>query len=103
MELKIGILIPFVGTTLGSATVFLMKNKINSKIQKLFLGFAAGVMIAASVWSLIIPSIEMAEETRKIPWITASTGFLFGILFLLGLDNLISCLRLENENRKNKK
>ena len=57
-----GLLIPFLGTTLGSATVFLMKNKLNKKVEKILLGFAAGVMIAASVWSLLIPSIDMAQE-----------------------------------------
>ena len=62
----VGLLIPFLGTTLGSAMVFLMKDKINPKVQKLLLGFASGVMIAASIWSLITPSIEMAEEQGKI-------------------------------------
>lgn len=65
MELALGLAIPFIGTTLGSAMVFLMKNKINAKLEKLLLGFASGVMIAASVWSLLIPSIDMAEEARK--------------------------------------
>ena len=59
--LALGLLIPFAGTTLGEAMVFLMKNKINEKLEKLLLGFASGVMIAASVWSLLIPSIEMAK------------------------------------------
>ena len=85
----VGLLIPFLGTTLGSAMVFLMKDKINPKVQKLLLGFASGVMIAASIWSLITPSIEMAEEQGKISWIPASIGFLLGITFLLVLDSLI--------------
>ena len=93
----VGLLIPFLGTTLGSAMVFLMKNKMNTKVQKLLLGFASGVMIAASIWSLITPSIEMAEEQGKISWIPASIGFLLGITFLLVLDSLIPHLHLNSK------
>ena len=78
----LGILIPFLGTTLGSAMVFLMKNKMSKKVEKILLGFASGVMIAASVWSLIIPSINMAEEQGQVAWIPAAVGFLLGIIFL---------------------
>ena len=66
MEIIIGILIPFLGTVLGSAMVFLMGDKINKKVEKIILGFAAGVMIAASIWSLLIPGIEMAQEQGKV-------------------------------------
>ena len=97
MKLLIGLLIPFLGTTLGSATVFLMKNKINKKVEKLLLGFASGVMMAASIWSLIIPSINMAEEQGKIAWVPAAIGFLLGIVFLLVLDSLIPHLHLNND------
>ena len=97
MELQLGLLIPFLGTTLGSAMVFLMKNKINTKVEKLLLGFASGVMIAASVWSLIIPSIEMAEDQGIISWLPASIGFLFGILFLLILDSILPHLHLNSD------
>ncbi|MBP3708145.1 MAG: ZIP family metal transporter [Clostridia bacterium] len=97
MNVFTGLLIPFLGTTLGSAMVFLMKNKMNNKIEKLLLGFASGVMIAASVWSLIIPSIDMAEEQGKAAWIPASIGFLLGIVFLLVLDSLIPHLHLKSE------
>lgn len=100
MQLTLGLLIPFLGTTLGAAMVFLMKNKINKKIEKILLGFAAGIMIAASVWSLIMPSIEMAEEQGKIAWIPASVGFLLGILFLLSLDHLIPHLNFHGENQE---
>jgi len=93
----IGIMIPFVGTTLGSGMVFLLKDKIDPKVEKALLGFASGVMIAASVWSLLIPAIEMTEEQGKIAWIPAAAGFLLGIAFLLGLDNLIPHLHLDNE------
>ena len=97
MKLLIGLLIPFLGTTLGSATVFLMKNKINKKVEKLLLGFASGVMMAASIWSLIIPSINMTEEQGKIAWVPAAIGFLSGIVFLLVLDSLIPHLHLNND------
>lgn len=97
MQLFLGLLIPFLGTTLGASMVFLMKNKMNMKIEKLLLGFASGVMIAASVWSLLIPSIEMAEEQGKVAWIPAAIGFLFGIVFLLVLDSIIPHLHLESD------
>lgn len=89
MKVLIGILILFIGTTLGAFMVYFMKNQMSKKLQNVLLGFASGVMIAASIWSLIIPSIEMAEENNIIPWIPASVGFLIGILFLLLLDKLI--------------
>ena len=97
MEITLGLLIPFLGTVLGSAMVFLMKDKINSKVQKLLLGFASGVMIAASIWSLITPSIEMAEEQGIVSWIPAAIGFLFGIIFLLVLDSIIPHLHLNSK------
>lgn len=93
----VGLLIPFLGTTLGAAMVFLMKNQINKKIEKLLLGFAAGVMIAASIWSLIIPAIDMAEEQGEISWVPAAIGFMLGIVFLLILDSLIPHLHLKND------
>ena len=96
-NIAIGLLIPFLGTTLGSAMVFLMKNKMNTKVQKLLLGFASGVMIAASIWSLITPSIEMSEEQGIVSWIPAAIGFLFGIIFLLVLDSIIPHLHLNSK------
>ncbi len=93
----IGIMIPFVGTTLGSGMVFLLKDKINPKVEKALLGFASGVMIAASVWSLLIPAINMSEQQGKIAWIPAAAGFLLGMAFLLGLDHLIPHLHLDND------
>ena len=96
-NIAIGLLIPFLGTTLGSAMVFFMKDKMNKKIQKLLLGFASGVMIAASIWSLIIPAIDMAEEQGKIAWIPAAIGFLLGIVFLLVLDSIIPHLHLDSK------
>ena len=97
MQLLLGLMIPFLGTTLGSGLVFLMKDKLNKKVEKLLLGFASGVMIAASIWSLIIPSIEMAENQGIIPWIPAAIGFLLGIVFLLTLDSIIPHLHLGSE------
>ena len=97
MELVSGLLIPFAGTTLGAAMVFLMRNKMNKKVEKLLLGFVSGVMIAASIWSLILPAIEMSEEQGKIAWLPATIGFMFGIIFLLILDSVIPHLHLHNE------
>lgn len=86
----IGILLPLLGTMLGSAFVFFMKKEIPDRLQKTLLGFASGVMVAASVWSLLIPSIDMAGE-KILP---AAIGFLAGILFLLLLDELTPHLHL---------
>lgn len=97
MNLVIGLLIPFLGTTLGSAMVFIMKDKMNLKVEKVLLGFASGIMIAASVWSLIIPSIDMAKSQGTIAWMPAAVGFLLGIIFLLILDSLIPHLHLESD------
>lgn len=91
------LLIPFLGTSLGSAMVFFTKNKINEKFQKFLLGFASGVMIAASVWSLIIPSVEMSTKQNVIEWLPAAVGFLLGIGFLLLLDSVIPHLHLNSD------
>lgn len=96
MEVFWGIAIPFLGTTLGAAMVFFMKNKINNKVEKTLLGFASGVMVAASVWSLLMPSIEMAGEQKIISWVPATIGLILGILFLLVLDSIIPHLHLKS-------
>ena len=88
LDVILGILLPFAGTTLGAAMVFFMRKEMNEKLQKGLLGFASGVMIAASVWSLLIPAIEMAEEGGQIAWIPAAAGVLLGIGFLLLLDTV---------------
>ena len=98
MDLFIGLLIPFLGTLLGSACVFFMRNKMNDKLEKILLGFASGVMIAASVWSLLIPSIEMAEEKSIPSWLPASVGFMIGIIFLLVLDHIIPHLHVNEKS-----
>ncbi|MDR0917267.1 MAG: ZIP family metal transporter [Oscillospiraceae bacterium] len=90
----IGILLPFAGTTLGAAMVLVLRREIGNRLQKLLLGFASGVMIAASVWSLLLPSIEQAEARGGIAWLPASVGFLLGIGFLLLLDSVIPHLHL---------
>ena len=82
----IGILIPFVGTSLGAFTVFFLKNKINKRIENLLLGFSAGVMLAASLFSLLIPSIEQAHSYGKLEFIPAAVGFLLGMAFLIIVD-----------------
>lgn len=94
VKLSIGVFIPFLGTMLGAATALFMKRAMHVRLQKLLLGFAAGVMIAASVWSLLIPAIAMAEAAGKAAWVPAATGFLAGIGFLLALDMLIPHLHL---------
>lgn len=88
--------VPLLGTSLGAAMVFLMRKEMNRFLEKALLGFAAGVMIAASVWSLLIPSIDMAREQGAISWIPATVGFLLGIAFLLLIDTITPHLHLES-------
>ncbi len=91
------LVIPFLGTVLGSAMVFLMKGGMHAKLEKLLLGFASGVMIAASVWSLLIPSLEQSAEMGKLSWLPAAAGFLLGMGFLLLLDSLVPHLHIDSE------
>jgi ZIP family zinc transporter len=98
MYVIVGLLIPFLGTLLGAAMVFLLKDDIPPRLQKLLLGFASGVMIAASVWSLLMPAIEMAEEQGRVAtWIPAAGGFLAGMAFLLLLDSFIPHLHINSD------
>ena len=92
-----GIMIPFLGTSLGAGCVFFMKKNFNEKIQKSLTGFAAGVMVAASIWSLLIPAMEQASKMGKWAFIPAVAGFWIGILFLLFLDHMIPHLHLDSE------
>ncbi|MGL6201891.1 MAG: ZIP family metal transporter [Lachnospiraceae bacterium] len=94
MDILWGLLIPFAGTTLGAACVFLLKDQLKQNVQKALLGFASGVMVAASVWSLLIPAMEMSEDMGRLSFIPASVGFLLGVLFLLILDKVIPHLHL---------
>lgn len=89
MEIFYGILIPFLGTSLGAACVFFMKKALSDKVQRSLTGFAAGVMVAASVWSLLIPAIQQADSLGNWAFVPAVAGFWIGVLFLLGLDHLI--------------
>lgn len=94
-EIIFGLIIPFLGTTVGASLVFLLKDKLNDKVQKILLGFASGVMIAASIWSLITPAIDMSSHLA-FPWLPAAVGFLLGIAFLLVLDTVIPHLHLNS-------
>ena len=84
-----GILIPFLGTSLGAACVFFMKHDMSERLSRILTGFAAGVMVAASIWSLLIPAMEQSEEMAKFAFVPAVAGFWGGILFLLLLDHII--------------
>ena len=84
-----GILIPFLGTSLGAACVFFMKHDMSERLSRILTGFAAGVMVAASIWSLLIPAMEQSEEMGRFAFVPAVAGFWGGILFLLLLDHII--------------
>ena len=89
-----GILIPFVGTTLGAACVFFMRKTLSKLLQRALAGFAAGIMVAASIWSLLIPAIKQSENMGTLSFVPAVVGFWIGILFLLALDHLIPHLHV---------
>lgn len=92
----LGILIPFFGTSLGSACVLFMKNKLNPILQRALTGFAAGVMVAASIWSLLIPAMEQADSMGQWAFMPAAVGFWTGILFLLLLDRTIPHMHMNS-------
>ena len=98
-----GILIPFLGTTLGAACVFFMKKSLGDLIQRSLAGFAAGVMVAASIWSLLIPAIEQSENMGKLSFLPAFLGFWIGVLFLLALDHLIPHLHIGSDQTEGPK
>lgn len=97
MEVFKGIMIPFVGTVLGSACVFFMKGSMNRSLQRALTGFAAGVMVAASVWSLLIPAMNHAEHMGKLAFVPALIGLLGGFAFLLLLDKLVPHMHLDEK------
>ena len=103
MEVLFGILIPFIGTTLGSACVFFMKRSLGDLVQRSLAGFAAGVMVAASIWSLLIPAIEQSEGMGKLSFLPAFIGFWVGVLFLLLLDRLIPHLHIGSDKAEGPK
>lgn len=92
-----GLMIPFIGTTAGAACVLFMRNELKPLIQKILLGFAAGVMVAASVWSLLIPAMEMSEHMKKFAFVPAAVGFLLGIGFLLFLDRALPHMHIGSD------
>lgn len=92
-----GLMIPFIGTTAGAACVFFLRGQIRPSVQKALLGFASGVMVAASVWSLLIPAMDMSESMGKFAFFPAAAGLLLGVGFLLGMDRLIPHLHLGSE------
>ena len=94
MILLIGLLIPLLGTMIGAAFVFLMKDEMSLRLQKTLLGFASGVMVAASVWSLLIPSMDMVSDTGRWSVVPAAVGFLLGMGFLLLIDELTPHLHI---------
>ena len=103
METFLGIMIPFLGTTLGAVCVFFMKRSLGDLVQRALAGFAAGVMVAASVWSLLIPAIEQSEDMGKLSFLPAFIGFWSGVLFLLLLDRLIPHLHVGSEQAEGPK
>ena len=103
METFLGILIPFLGTTLGSACVFFMKKSLSDLVRRSLAGFAAGVMVAASIWSLLIPAIEQSESMGKLSFLPAFIGFWGGVLFLLLLDRLIPHLHVGSKQAEGPK
>ncbi len=92
-----GLMIPFAGTALGSACVFFMKKELGRNMQRVLTGFASGVMVAASIWSLIIPAMELSADKGKLSFLPSVIGFWLGILFLLLLDSVIPHLHLYAE------
>lgn len=93
----LGVMIPFIGTSLGAACVFLLRKSIKPEVQKGLLGFAAGVMVAASVWSLLIPAMDMSEHLGKMAFFPAAIGFTIGIGFLLAIDKLVPHLHMDKK------
>ena len=103
METFLGIMIPFLGTALGAACVFFMKKSLGDLVQRALAGFAAGVMVAASIWSLLIPAIEQSENMGRFSFLPAFIGFWAGVLFLLLLDHLIPHLHVGSDQSEGPK
>ena len=96
-EIIVGLLIPFAGTVAGSACVFFMREQLGEMVQRALVGFASGVMVAASIWSLLVPAMEQSGTMGKLSFLPAVIGFWFGIAFLLLLDNVIPHLHINAE------
>ena len=98
-DILLGVMIPFIGTTLGAACVYIMKDTLKDRVQKGLSGFAAGVMVAASIWSLIIPAMDMVEDRlANMAWIPAAIGFIAGVIFLLILDSVIPHQHIDSDH-----
>ena len=97
MDTVLGLLIPFAGTALGAGCVFFMKKSMSKMVERALAGFAGGVMVAASIWSLIIPAMEQSGDMGKLSFLPAFIGFWIGVLFLLILDSVIPHLHLNAE------
>ena len=103
MEVFYGILIPFLGTSLGAGCVFFMRKSLSDRVQRSLTGFAAGVMVAASIWSLLIPAIEQSADLGKGAFLPAAIGFWIGVLFLLALDHIIPHLHANSDSAEGPK
>jgi len=103
MDVFIGLMIPFLGTALGAACVFFMKKELSNKVQRALTGFAAGVMVAASIWSLLIPAMEQSSDKGRLAFLPAAVGFWAGILFLLLLDHIIPHLHMDTDKAEGPK
>ena len=96
-EIFAGLLIPFIGTSAGAACVFFLKGELNPRVQKALLGFASGVMVAASVWSLLIPAMDMSEHMKRLAFLPAAVGLALGFAFLFAMDEFIPHLHIGNK------
>lgn len=103
VDILIGVLIPFLGTSAGAACVFFMKKELSRTVQRALTGFASGVMVAASIWSLIIPAMEQSEPMGSLAFLPSVIGFWGGILFLLLLDHIIPHLHMNAEQAEGPK
>lgn len=102
VEIALGLSLPFIGTTIGALMVFFIKDKLNVIFERLLMGFAGGVMLAASIWSLILPSIELAKENGILPFIPATIGIILGFLFMIILDFIPKYESISNSDNKRK-
>jgi len=102
IEVFSAVFLPFLGTVIGSAFVFFLKGKMNRNLQRILTGFAGGVMVAASIWSLIIPAMDQSEHMGKLAFLPALVGVWAGFLFLMLLDRLIPHLHLNSESPEGK-
>ena len=102
-DVSLGLIIPFIGTALGSACVFFLKKNLSERIQKALTGFASGVMVAAAIWSLIVPAIDQSKDMGKLAFLPAAIGFGLGMLFLLILDVITPHIHMNAEKAEGPK